>query len=560
VAREHKAALGFVGIALLGYLAISVRSLGFTRDDWNHYVNMRDLHKSLSLPEALSQLTSNEWFGGHELRIFFGSFFTHYLLSPLEGLASFAAYAVQTGMHVASAAIVGYLVWRLLGSQLAAVCTALLLTFAPTISQPSLWINNLFFVQPWFLLCVTLLALIVVRRGWLRTILVSVLAIACQFSGEATIPLLYGVLITFAVLDLRSTPGVVKRVQAVIPTFLGVAALAFYLDRIVIRPPGQELHLPGWVHIQAYSQGVRDQFIAMSDVTSAQFGAGSLTPSWPTIIVMFLLAGCGVAATLLSPGRMTATRKRQWQILSFLVGGLLLALVPLMLGMVTGARPGPDLRYLYVPSQVLYAGIVVMLSVITARLGARGLRSIKGLLCVIVAYSICTTTYNVMDIWGHQREIDAQIWAKVDSVLTPSTRRIITFNPNHQYLMAPYHSNAVSDFQADWGVAGRISWLHPDWERLQVFRDARSLPNGDVALRGYYGDVVDCLHAHDAVPGQTIYMTYDYGPTFADLDSSPLLVTTSLDEYERSRDEILSRHQDAQIWPVESYTNGCNAS
>ena len=554
------AARAVVAATLVGYWVTYVCNLGFARDDWNHYVNMRDLHMNSSVIEAVWSIATNDWFGAHELRVFFGSFLTHYVVSVVGGLSSLAIYAIQGGMHVASAAIAGWIMWKLLRSRQAGVVTALLLTFAPTIAQPAMWINNLFFVQPWFLLCLVVALLMAKKRSFLWTIITAVLAVACQFSGEATIPLLYGVLALFAVLDLRVATSWGARLRAVTPIVVSAVSMTVYLIGVATRPEGTQLQIPTWEALVSYAQGVREQFLAMSDVTSGQYGLESVGSSLATVLIALALCLLAVAGILWAPAGMLASRTQQWRVLAVLFCCLLLTLVPLFLGMVTGARPGPDLRYLYVPSLIFYLLIVVIVLMVAQSLGSRSMRVIKALFCVLIVYSICATTFNIVDIWGQQRRIDNGIWAKADALLDGSTQAIVTFNPNHQYLMAPYLSNAVSDFQADWGVAGRVSWLHPEWERLEVFRDAHLDPSGAIAFRGYYGDSTSCFTIPTngpAIEDQVIYMTYDYGRTFADLDSAPLLVTKDLAEYERSRNDILNRHPDATRWSAASIEGAC---
>ena len=557
------AACALVAATLIGYWVTFVCNLGFARDDWNHYVNMRDLHVNSSVTEAVWSIATNDWFGAHELRIFFGSFLTHYVVSVVGGFSSLAIYAIQGGMHVASAAIAGWIMWKLLKSRLAAVGTTLLLTFAPTVAQPAMWINNLFFVQPWFLLCLMVALLLAKKRSPLWTIATAVLAVACQFSGEATIPLLYGALALFAVLDLRVATSWGARLRAVTPIVVSAVSMAIYLIAVATRPESTQLQLPTWEALASYAQGVRAQFLAMSDVTSAQYGLESVGPSIATVLIALLLCLLAVVGILWTPAGMLASRTRQLWVLLVLFLSLFLTLVPLFLGMVTGARPGPDLRYLYVPSLIFYILIVAIILMVAQLLGSRSIRVMRALFCVLVVYSVCATTFNVVDIWGQQRRIDNSIWAKVDPFLDASTQAIVTFNPNHQYLMAPYLSNAVSDFQADWGVAGRVSWLHPEWERVEVFRDAHRDPSGAIAFRGYYGDSTACYSeeaGNSVMEGKIVYMTYDYGSRFADLETAPLLVTTNLAEFERSRDEILSRSTDVVRWSEESIEGACVTS
>ncbi len=546
-------------ISLSGFVIIGVRTLGFVRDDWNHYVNMRALHNEHSVLEALQLLASNDWFGAHELRIFFGSFVTHYVIAGLGAAAPFTIYAVQLLMHAASAVIVGWIVWRMTGSQVGAAAAAIVLTYAPTTSQGALWVNNLFFVQPWFLLCLTALILIARRipRPWMLT-LATITGLLCQFSGEATIPVLYGLLAIAAVVQWRESSRWRQRLATAIPITVNLLALSLYLTVVVTRPPTTALTWPTSELLDGYVEGVRRQFGELTDISSVQYGAGSVPFTAVAIIAIIIIGAVSVAALFTASPRMSPGRARLLRLLGCLVFGLLLSFLPMLAGIVTGARTGPDLRYLYVPSQLMYASLVVLLLAVARELGHRGITAYRILVSIAACYFIALTTYNIIDIWGSQQRVDDRIWAQVDALVTERTTTIITFNPNHQYLMAPYHSNAISDFQADWGVAGRISWLHPTWPRPGVFRDAQLLPSKDLALRGYYGDATSCIPADQLSadgPDDVLYVTYDYGPTFSDLIDSPLLVTRDFAEYQRSRDAILASTPAA--WHVAAAESAC---
>lgn len=559
--RRWRWSLLMASIPLVGFVMLGLRYLGFVRDDWNHYVNMRDLHEQGSIGQAMWLLATNDWFGAHELRIFFGSFMTHYFVSETGALAPIAIYAIQLAMHVSSAALVGYLIWRFTGSQLGTLAAALLLTFAPTISQAPLWINNLFFVQPWFLLCLTatLMSIRRLRSGW-KVTAITATAFMCQFSGEATIPLLYGLLLFFAFHGVLHSLRFRDRIGAVLPLLIATVSLVVYLQFIVTRPAAGPINVPAWDTVRAYMEGFRDQFQALNDVTSAQYGSGSVPISPVAMVAAGTLAACALIALSIVPAHSLGGIRALARATLVIMIALPLACLPMLFGVVTGARPGPDLRYQYVPSQVAYALFILVLLLAGARLGHGAARVLKLTFGVVVTYTLFVTVFNIADIWGLQRAIDSRIWAQVEKSLSATTTSVVTYNPNHPYLMAPYHSNAVSDFQADWGVAGRIAWEHPDWSRVNVYRDAQLLDDGDIALRGYYGDVTSCEREESNIAAgwdSTLYMTFDYGPSMGDLASSPLVVTSDILEYEASRDSLRNRTPEASPWPVASAMAAC---
>lgn len=525
--------------AAVAFVPIGLWNLGFVRDDWNHYVNMRDLHDGNPWWQAVSLLASNEWFGAHELRIFFGSFLVHYLIAPLGELAPSVAYLWLLSLHVGAALLAAWCLWRLLKSQVLSLAAMILLTYWPTISQPALWLNNLFFVQPWFFLTLTVaLAILLWRRRVPMAFAVSLAALAAAFSGEAAIPVLLGSLMLLPVLMYTSTRSLERAAWACVPLGSVVIALAAYLAWVVVWPASSSLDVTRLEQFGTYLVAARDQFLNLLSADSVQYGAGSIVPSVSTWVLVLLLTVVVAIATFL--GR-TAVAGAQWARRSMIAlalgGGLLLAVLPWAMGVVTGSRPGPDLRYLYVPSAFLVLLLVLLLDCVMAARIRWATWAGKSAVVLVSGLAIYTTVFNINEVWSLQREVDQRIWSEVGKHLEPSTHSIVTFHPEHPYLMAPYHSNAVSDFQADWGIAGRISWENPAWPRVGVYRDAEVI-DGEVVGRHYYDVGTTCL-GDASGPGDVIFMTYDYGPYLVDLYTSPLLVTTDVSEFIASRDALL---------------------
>lgn len=539
------------------YVLVGVSLLRFARDDWNHYVNMRQLHETMAPAEAISQLVDNQWFGAHELRSFFGSFLVHFMIEPLGAAAPHVAYAVQLTMHACAALAIGWVVWRYTKWQTLGIAVALTVLFVPVASAATLWVNNLFFVQPWFLLAMTVLL------AWLSSLgakplylFASLTAVACQFSGEAFIPSLYAFL--FAVL-LRAvfvdrTPRTVI-IAAVPPVVAALTFVGYYLF-VVVRPPKSDWVWSRLEDFGSYWSGARNMSWGLLNVTSPRYGEGSVAPSALTIALAI-----AVGLTIWMAFRFSGlSRDAQLQKVIWVIAlsAILLAasIVPLIIGIVSGTRTGPDLRYLYAPG-IFFASLGMSLAMLICLVLPRlQVLFVFVLIPLVLTYFAFATVYNVVDIWGTQRSVDDRIWAEIDSVATSAPAAIVTYNPNHAYLMAPYHSNAVSDFQADWGVAGRLAWLHPNWPRVPIFRDA-TRSGGDLALRPYYVDDPVCLRDLGDSGGTVIYVVYDYGSRLSDLAYSPLLVTTSFEEYESARQALIQDQPDAADWARTMGSGAC---
>ena len=546
-------ALGAAGI----YILVGICFLRFVRDDWNHYVNMRQLHETMEPTEAIQLIISNQWFGAHELRSFFGSFLVHFMIEPLGSAAPHVVYAVQLSMHACAALAVGWVVWRYTKWQTFGIAIALAALFVPVASAATLWANNLFFIQPWFFLAMTILVAWLGSFGAKRIYLFAgITAVACQFSGEAFIPPLYAFLLVVLLRAIIVDRNARTVIVAAVPLVLAVLTFVFYYLRVVVRPPRDEWNWSRLEDFGSYWSGARDMSWGLLNVTSPRYGEGSIAPSALTV-ALAVAVGLMIWLSFRLSGRSSSADLQSvtWVIA---ISAILLAasIMPLLIGIASGTRTGPDLRYLYAPGLFFVSLTVSLAMLICLALPQLQMPLTLFLLPMVLAYFAFATVYNVVDIWGTQRSVDDRIWAEIDSLANEAPTAIVTYNANHAYLMAPYHSNAVSDFQADWGVAGRLAWLNPNWPRVPVFRDA-ARSGGDLALRPYYSDEPVCLSELEDSRGDVIYVLYDYGPRLSDLATSPLFVTTSLQDYEAARQSLAIRESDEVNWPLSVGRTAC---
>jgi hypothetical protein len=541
------------GILQIAYVVIGISYLGFVRDDWMHYVNMRRLFES-GLGNAFQQLVTNQWIGGHELRIFFGAFLTHLFVSVLPG-AQVIAYLILLLMQVTASCVAAYLFFKFTARLWIALALGVLLTFGPSISQPAIWLNNLFFVQPWFFLCLTSLALIKFRSNkYLWVLVVTVLGACTVFSGEAFIPATLIVLTVGGVWKWKHEAGIPHKIWCLTPVAIVLGLLATYSIWIVEKPQDSHLDFENLKNFRAYLQGALQQTKDIWSYGSEYYGHNSIwfNGAWLVILILAIAAICVAIFAPRTQGE--ATKQKSIVKLSVLLFVLFLAtLAPMAVGVVTGSRPGPDLRYLYAPS--IFALIVFMSLVALIAETSPFIVLVKQVIAVICIYAFGLTTYNIMIVWDYQRSVDAMIWQQIDAKLVPGAKAIVTFNPNHMYLMAPYRSNAVSDFQADWGVGGRIMWNDPARLTFGVYRDAQVSKSGGVSMRGYYGD--DACKLENVTSDSIIYLTYDYGDEFSSLKSSPLLVTNDFSEYQQSRAEILAKYPESVKWDIPANLRLC---
>ena len=331
------------GLLQLAYVVVGISYLGFVRDDWMHYLNMRRLFES-GLGNAFEQLVTNQWIGGHELRIFFGAFLTHLFISVLPG-AQVIAYLVLLLMQVTASCVAAYLFFKFTGRLWIALALGVLLTFAPSISQPAIWVNNLFFVQPWFFLCLTSLALIKFRNHkYLWVVVTTVLGTCAVFSGEAFIPATLIVLIVGGVWKGRTGKGLSHRLLCLVPVATVMILLAVYSTWIVEKPQDSHLDFGNLKNFGIYLQGAMQQTKNIWAYGSEYYGYNSIwfTGAW---LVILILASAAICVAVFSP-RANGPAQQQQMILKFLALVCLLflsTLAPMAVGVVTGSRPGPDL-------------------------------------------------------------------------------------------------------------------------------------------------------------------------------------------------------------------------
>lgn len=551
-----------VGAAAV-FVVVGVLNLGFVRDDWGHYTPLRRIFGDQPFAEAVWSVVTNAWFGAHEMRVFFGSFLTHSAIAATGGAAETLIYTLQLGMHAAAACMVGWAVSRLSGSRAGGLVLASVLVVAPIVTQPAIWVNNLFFVQPWFFMSLGLFLWVVLEgRPRARAIALTACAVAAQFSGEALIAPLYVLLTLLAIVDWRRSRGRPSRSRslAFVPVVVSAVLLVIYVAFVMKRPAATPLDWGALSGFGLYFQTFREQTIALLDINSAQYGVGGGVPvsgaTWIAGGAVILLTALAVWVVPLVPA---SSPRRVAILLGCACLLVAVSFTPMMLGVVTGSRPAPDLRYQYAPG-LFGACAVVLAGILCASLLAPvGRIALRAVAIGALAYASLVTTHNVIDVWGFQRAVDERIWSQVMSGLGADGEYLVTFTSGTTFLMPLSYSNAISDFQANWGMAGRVGWREPG-RGLRVFSDAQRLPKGALALRDFYSPSNNaCLTAAEQASRgatSTLYVIYQPSSTFAGLMSDPLLVTGDYAEFAATRDVMIAR-TGTGAWPVADAAATC---
>ena len=550
-ASEDRLRLAWVLAAGVPFVVLAVTSLGFVRDDWQHYANMRALWQSLPLSQAVTKIVDNSWFGAHEPRLFFLSFLAHFLIAPFGKAAPFIAYAYITLLHAGACFLVNRVVFYVTRQSALAAATAILLLLNPLATQAMFFLNNIFFVQPWFFLVLTVYLLarpnVVHARG--TAVLVCAAALACQFSGECTLFALYLALAAFVARGWyrwRRNGALHEFMRAVVPSLLCAVSLLVYVAFVVKRPRNPPLslnyHAIYWYLIQTVHMSL--QFLSP---LSERYGHGGIPASLKTLAAT---AASGLAALLAVRHEKPVAKRLAENVRAVLAGAILMgmaALALMLVGVITDIRGGVEPRYLYLPGQLAVIAAVSAAWMALALLpSARRVFQLAA--CLAVLWFAGLTFYNLNDIWAEQRRVDAGVWNALDKFVGPQTRFVVTFNPRHSPLMPQYHSNAVSDFQADWGITGRLWWRFNTPRPITVARDARRNPDGSLDLYLYYGGAPMHVGSPVAAPAtplggfEIVYATYDYGERFEDLKNSRLRVFTDFSSYDEDVRGILTRY------------------
>lgn len=526
------------------FLVVTFPNLGFARDDWNHYASLRNLSQSLGDWEAIHQITTNQWFGAHELRIFFLSFYTHFFIAKTV-IAAELIYFVQLSLHVASAALLGSVFLKKFNSVKLAITVVGLLVFAPAVSQSTFWINNLFFVQPWFFLSLALwIAIVPKMTKAYRLTWIAISSLICTFSGEGTIPLLIGLLSALTWNWIKNDKRVSEKIVSSLPLATVIGSLIFYIFFVMSKPQSASLHFENILNFPKYFAQASWQASQISIFNSEYFGYATIAPNFVTFTVALIIAGMfSFIYSRMEDLEKSGKSRFSKTIFLYLTISFIFACIPQLIGVITGARPGPELRYLYVPAQVAIIWIVAVVWLFFSSLGITWRRIVAVLTVAILTYFAALTTYNATIVWSEQAKIDDQIWQQLDKHSVNTQWGIVTYHPLHPYLMAPYHSNAVSDFQADWGIAGRLQWLHPERPRMQVYRDAELSHENLLTLRNYYDDNLNCtITSQSSNFNKVLFMIYDYGKNFGELKNSSLLITEDFAKFSKMRDKINSKY------------------
>jgi hypothetical protein len=515
---------------------VNFDALRLTRDDWASIDAMARTLRAHGLAFTVTTIATNEWLGLALPRIFFGSWMIQLLVGYLGRFNYVPYYLFILTAHFGVSCLIFRIFRRLLASPWLAAMLASAFLVLPSATKELFWLNDWFFAIPFDLLVLQVYFLVFPRKSpYAQTGVLFLLTAFGQLCGEQTILMFYWSLSLALFYALRFTRGATRKAMAISCATAALGALAVMLGYVTRVMKFSALHTP-----IAFSLGrthdylVSYAFLFKSALKPTSYVFGSLTVPISAKSGV-LMAACVLAIAVVfwkagSSALWTAKPRALAYTSLALLGYGALAVAPLLYGSYTGARPGPVTSYLFcaaVPFTFLAVCLVVLIG---DYLSPRWKTLVQIALPALVAYFACLTIYSANQVWGFQKMVDDGIWRRIDQAMTDRVSFIVTDNlsQNQAQLMAHWDSDAVSDFQADWGIFGRLSAIYgrPFLVGKSVERMKR---NDRLRLFDYYGG--SALVPKDG----GLYLAYRYGPTFYSLKDAQLYVFTSLEDFEAFR-------------------------
>lgn len=490
------------------------------RDDWGNLYTLGQLFREGAL-SAFWSVLSNAWVKAP--RVFWTSWEVQGALVPVFGFVDLPYYLLAFLAHGATAWLLYRALRELTGDELCAALAAGLGLLQPAATTGVLFLNNWFFVLPCLFLAAALRRLARPERGPGDLAALCALAVLGQFAGEMTLPAFYAL---FALALVRTCwlekrpPSHPSARRAWLPLLACAIALLVYLP-LFVRPYAQGLTpSPSLASVLVYLQKL-SRLILVSQVPISRFyGQLSIPPSAGTIAASLALAAAAAAfAKRAVPTEPDPARLRLAAALLAALGAA--CLVPLLYGAATGYRPIPETRYLY-PLGALLAPAAGLLaaSLLPSRARVPALAAALWLLGTF-------TLYQGRDVWGAQKAFDERLWRAIESALDAEVKNIVVDGQEHEHLTPPFHSDAVSDFHAPYGISMRL--LAKKGVDLRVGCGLLdSAKRGVAEIKACYG-----AGSWSAPESSVLAISLRHGPRFSDFARAEPRLFRRLEDYRR---------------------------
>jgi hypothetical protein len=456
-------------ITVFALFCLIWHSLRPTRDDWNNFSNLRDL--PLNQFESWKILFNNHWAGGHEKRTFFVAWFIVWPIAHLGSLAFPFFYALLLAILVLISIRTFQIIYLITSSKIISYLASCASFLIPIVPIGALWANNFFFVLPWYLYLELLLRLLRVQKFDRATKLIGIIGIFAGESGSLLFissPLL---LFFVASIDKKLIKQILLTLSVYILSFL---SYIYFLSEgsVSIVTPGDPIGV-----LSTYFNRFWEQVGELSALNSWIYGSGRDRNMWFAMLLgllLFLVLSLILhriiyhSKATLYPSSLDVTNSIGF---AYCFISISCVLLPMVIGVASGARPGPELRYHYLPSQLSIIILFSLLGKIIRQYIFRLSLYLKFSLALIPILMGAIYFSAAYEVRVRQTVRDSKLWEKVNLQASSSDKYFIIYNPHTRYLIPPYYSFAESDFQADWGILGYFRWHKID--PPMVFSDVK---------------------------------------------------------------------------------------
>lgn len=475
----------FLIIVIACLVAVSIiGNYRFVKDDTGNIISFYMYMNEMTLVRLLDYIASNEWLH-YQPRSFFLTWWVQIALIKAFGMNDlFGALTVYFAIfasliHSINALLIYNIVQRFEKKSAAPFLIASIYLVLPAACMDYMISNNWFFLLPlFFTLCFSCLLLSERVGRYLQYFGLYVLLLCVMFSGEQLMAVPYFLLIAFTIsIYFNKKIFNVERRRLIACNLLliaiGIASYIFYIKVYAYSPnitnaagslTKNIFDIPSLVTpqtfkvIYGYTISTLNFVFRFFNIDSNLYGNGAIGFSKISIVLTFLTAVSFLVGLLVSFPRLQQKHGHElFKIFFFFMGLFISCMMPMYFGAISGNRPGPDDRYLMVPSLVLSA----LLALIWVKFIRHKSVSLFFLPLFFTYLALLTFHLNV-DVWSNQKKLDERLWSSVNLAIQRNAKYILTINNDtyfaHRGLQRPYLSAAWTDFNADWGVTPRIKY------------------------------------------------------------------------------------------------------
>lgn len=425
--------------------------------DWCNFNAFRDMRGW----SDFQSLLSNAW--QTSPRVQFLSWMLQVLTLKSFGYWAAPHFALSLGAHFFSAVLVGRMTRAATASADAGRAAAALFLVFPTSAGALFVINNAFFVLSFSAAVLTAyLLMFPLKRTWADLAAVTGAALASQFLGEQTLPLLYLTLACFGLRELKISGWRRSLLRAGIPMAACAVTLVIYYF-YAVKPYAQGYPFnPSFSVAREFAGKFLAAHLEALNFASWMYGALSLPPSTDTLFIALpLIAALWLLYFRAGPEPAEAPAEDVRHVVLFLAAGLASTFLPVVYSALTGYRTAIETRYLYCSGLIIAAMLPILFNLLS-RHWSETARTQAGRWFFLAASSYLGVLmiYDLRDVWGAQKELDMRIWTQVDANFSPQVKFVATDGLQYATLMPLTRSNAISDFHEEFGVRCRIKTVH----------------------------------------------------------------------------------------------------